>query len=129
MLFHVRHTTTYRYSAPAVLGAHTVRLRPQAAPGLKVTRWSLHVEPQPTGLAEVVDAAGNLVQTVWFAGATSAMSVVTSFEAQTTRLNPFDFVVTDPGTLVLPARYAQGALLTPYLKPVQQSGAVARVAE
>ena len=127
MHFHVRHTTTYRYSAPAILGPHTIRLRPQATPGLRVTRWSLQVQPHPVGSAEVLDDAGNLVQTIWFAGATSVLTIVTSFEAQVAILNPFDFVVTDPTVLTLPARYTSPNLIAPYLKPVQQSGTVARL--
>lgn len=127
MHVHIRHTTTYRYSAPAILGPHTVRLRPQAAPGVRVSKWSLHVQPHPAGSTEILDDAGNLTQTLWFAGATPTLTILTSFEAQTKVLNPFDYIVTDPATLILPARYTQSARLAAYLKPAQQSGTVARL--
>lgn len=128
MHFHIRHTTHYRFSAPATLGPHTIRLRPQAAPGLKVTRWSLQVQPHPVGSAEMLDDAGNLVHVVWFAGSTTDLTLLTSFEAQVTCLNPFGYVVTDPATQVLPAAYQDPTLLAPYLKPIERAGAVVRLA-
>ena len=78
MHFHIRHTTHYRFSAPATLGPHTIRLRPQAAPGLKVTRWSLQVQPHPVGSAEMLDDAGNLVHVVWFAGSTTDLTLLST---------------------------------------------------
>lgn len=124
MYFHVRHTTRYRYSAPAILGPHLIRLRPQTGPGLRVLRWSLEVQPQPTGSAEALDEAGNLIHLVWFAGATPDLTLVTRFEAQATCVNPYGYIVTDPGTLTLPARYADPTLLLPYLRPVQRNRGV-----
>lgn len=127
MYFQIRHTTHYRYSAPALLGPHTIRLRPQAAPGLRIMRWSLQIQPQPAGMAEVLDDAGNLVQLAWFAGATSDLTIVTSFEAQATCVNPFSYVVTDPEVLTLPAGYQEAVCLGPYRQPAQRSAEVSRL--
>lgn len=128
MHFHIRHTTRYRFSAPAILGPHTLRLRPQPTPGLRVSRWSLQIQPQPAGSVEARDDAGNLVQLVWFAGATPGLTILSSFEASVACTNPFGYIVTDPFTLVLPARYQADRLLEPYLAPAHRSGPVARLA-
>ncbi|MCS6772158.1 MAG: transglutaminase family protein [Kiritimatiellae bacterium] len=127
MLFNVRHTTLYRYSAPALLGPHVLRLCPQQAPGVRVIRWSIDIRPKPVGETDYIDDAGNFVHAAWFAGSTESLSIATSIEARTIPRNPFDFIVTNPGALVLPAKLDHARLLAPYLKPVQQSGAVARL--
>lgn len=128
MLLSVRHATIYRYSRPALLGPHVIRLRPQQMPGLKLLRWSIDIRPLPVGSTELIDDSGNHVHAAWFAGTTESLSISTSCDVRTEPRNPFDFIITDPGALVLPARLANTRLLAPYLKPSQQSGAVARLA-
>lgn len=102
--FEVDHVTTYTYSRPVFLEPQLVRLRPSCDLAQHVHRFALEIEPPPAGRTELTDAEGNGVTHVWFDGLTDRLVVRSSFEAETLRGNPFDFVVLDPGGL--PPRYA-----------------------
>lgn len=129
MHFNVRHTTVYRYSDTVPLGPHVIRLRPRYGAGLHVSRWSMQILPEPVGHTEMIDASGSLADLVWFGAPASELTIVTQFEARTAPANPFGYIVTEPGALRLPARYAEhNPLLAPYRKPEGRSGPVVRLA-
>ena len=129
MYFSVRHTTTYRYSDAVPLGPHVIRLRPRYGAGLHVARWTMQIMPAPVGQTEMIDASGSLADLVWFAGITRDLSIVTQFEVRTAAANPYGYIVTEPGALRLPARYAEHLnLLAAYRKPRGRSGGVVRLA-
>lgn len=115
MHFNVRHETTYTYSAPVTLGPHIVRLRPRDDGAQRLRRYLLTITPEPSLLSETLDAEGNVVTHAWFFGSTDRLRIVSEFEVETLRENPFDYVP-NLGFDALPARYpaAVGPLLAPY---------------
>lgn len=87
MLFTVRHATTYLYSAPVRLGRHRLRLSPRPTAGRFLSR-RLEIWPEPVGLADEIDAFGNLTTVVDFAGETDRLTVESRFEVETTARTP-----------------------------------------
>lgn len=92
MRFRVVHATDYTYDAPVALGPHIVRLRPRADGALRVLGSQLKIDPEPVMRSDVLDLNGNAVTHLWFAGTTTRLSVESTFEVETLRTNPFDFV-------------------------------------
>jgi transglutaminase-like putative cysteine protease len=104
MRFRICHETRYRYDAPVRLGAHVLRLRPRADAVQRLLHWTLVIDPQPTMVSGASDAEGNVVTHAWFAGTTDALTVTSTFEVETTRENPFDYLP-DEGFATVPVRY------------------------
>ena len=117
MRFRVRHLTRYGYDRAVPLGALTVRLRPRDDGTQRLASFSLACDPAPSGRSEMLDAEGISVTRLWFEGETSSLTVETSFEAETLRANPYDWVI-DPGICVAPMRYGprEAAALTRELR-------------
>jgi transglutaminase-like putative cysteine protease len=101
MRFRVVHTTEYGYDGPIALGPHVVRLRPRCDATLHLLRHDLKVDPAPAGRSDHLDLHGNSVTRLWFSGATAHLRIESAFEAETTRGNPFDFLL-EPGFARLP---------------------------
>ena len=110
----LQHVSTYRYPRPAVLGVHTIRLKPAAHARARVESYGLTVG----GGAHVVwqqDPAGNFVAHARFAEPTEVLEIAVEVAIDLQPVNPFDFVL-HPSAEHLPVAY--GALageVTPYL--------------
>jgi transglutaminase-like putative cysteine protease len=115
MRFEIDHLTRYDYSGPVYLEPHTIRLRPRSDAFQRLIRYHLAIEPEPALLSETLDAEGNTVTYAWFSGATQSLELRVSFEAETVRANPFDYLLMDRGLEPLPLRYRQEDL--PLLAP------------
>ena len=122
----VQHETRYQYSQPVYLEPHVLRLRPRSDPAQRLEKFAYTIDPAPAGNAEFLDLEGNGVIQTWFDKPAEAFSVVSSFEIETLRFNPFDFIVTDPGVMNVPARYGEPAAssLSPSLIHTGQYSAV-----
>lgn len=92
MRLRVVHSTDYSYDAPVALGPHIVRLRPRADGTVRVVDYALKVAPEPAMRSDGLDLNGNAVTYLWFSGTTTRLSVESSFEVETLRTNPFDFM-------------------------------------
>jgi transglutaminase-like putative cysteine protease len=103
MRFRVVHTTDYAYDIPVALGPHVVRLRPRCDGTLHLLAHDLRVEPAPAGRSDGLDLNGNGVTHLWFSGTTAQLLIASAFEVETTRTNPFEFLL-DPGFARLPIR-------------------------
>jgi transglutaminase-like putative cysteine protease len=121
MRISVVHSTQYRYDAPVFQEPHTFRLRPRSDASQNLLRYSIDILPTPAGRSWCFDQDGNVVLEAWFHEPMEELSVVSSFEVETLRENPFDFLVTGE----LEAR--QRSALTPYLAG-EPAGAVAEFA-
>jgi transglutaminase-like putative cysteine protease len=110
MRISVVHSTVYRYDSPVRLEPHIFRLRPREEPAQRLAAYEIEIEPQPAGMSASLDLNGNAAIEAWFDGATERLSVRTSFEVETLRDNPFDFLLTAE-TYDAPLR----AALVPYL--------------
>jgi transglutaminase-like putative cysteine protease len=127
MRFSVVHSTVYRYSAPVFLEPHTIRLRPRSDATQRLDAFQLQISPQPAGISECLDQDGNNAAVAWFSGQASTLSVQTSFQLETLRENPFDFILPAPASLELPLRFPEP--LQSSLAPYREGATDAAVAE
>lgn len=123
MNFRVDHRTCYRYSAPVFLEPQVIRLRPRDDASQRLCAFALKLDPAPCGLSEGLDAEGNCVLHAWFEGQTESFCVASSFEVETCRDNPFDFLMAEPGVARLPATYAEGEDLRRWIGDIEADSA------
>jgi len=106
MYYRVKHRTVYAYSAAVFLEPHVIRLRPRCDGTQRLMRFNLRVKPQPAGLTECSDLEGNSTAQIWFEDVTDTLEIVTAFEIETLRWNPFDYLLTESSAYTLPMSYA-----------------------
>ncbi len=131
MRFSVRHQTIYRYSAPVRLGAHTLRFNPRPDAGGLLSR-ELLIEPEPVLVEETIDAFGNRLTRVNFAGETDVFSILSRFEVEvaperapdgeTPPLLPWPSDSADPNAVYLAADSVDGAVRAFARKLAVESG-------
>jgi transglutaminase-like putative cysteine protease len=92
MRFFVTHESHYRYDVPVELGPHVLRLTPRPA-GVILRSRALTVRPRPVETAEVLDARGNAVTRVTFAGSSQELFVASVFEVDTLDARSVDLPV------------------------------------
>jgi transglutaminase-like putative cysteine protease len=125
MRISVAHFTLYRYETPVHPEPHTFRLRPREDGAQHLVRFALEISPSPAGTTECLDQDGNVVTEAWFNGPVTELEVRSSFEVDTRRQNPFDFLPNGPPTAYPePLRSA----LAPYLEAGNPAGPVTRFA-
>ncbi len=115
MLFHIRHELEYGYERPVFLEPMTVRLTPRQDPAQRLLRHSVTVEEEADGCSRILEADGSEVLVLWFERMRDRLNLTVESVVQTSRVNPFDWIVTHPATLRLPASYpaAETASLAP----------------
>jgi transglutaminase-like putative cysteine protease len=104
MLFYVKHVLRYAYTQPVYCEPLTVRLRPREEPAQRLRHFRLEVCPEPAGMCEGLDLEGSPAAQVWFQGVTQSLRVAATCVAETTRINPFDFLLR-AGAERLPVEY------------------------
>ena len=129
MRISVTHSTLYRYNHPVYLEPHTFRLRPRQDGTQWLHRYALEISPAPAGQTECLDQDGNAALQVWFTELVPELTVRSSFEVETLRENPFDYVLTDPAALPLSYAGPLHAALAPYLGTSDIPQAVREFAE
>ncbi|HEU5056863.1 MAG TPA: transglutaminase family protein, partial [Kofleriaceae bacterium] len=92
----VQHRSLYRYSAPAALGPHSIRLRPATHARAAIESYSLTVSPEHQ-LRWQQDPYGNHVARVTFRAGTrvAALDVLVELAVDVRPINPFDFFLDD----------------------------------
>src|ERR1043165_7953506 len=116
MRISVIHTTSYAYDTAVFHDPHTFRLRPRSDAAQNLLRYSIEITPAPAGQSWCLDQDGNVVLEAWFNRPTERLAVSSSFEVETLRENPSDFL--------LPRREpdaAQSSILAPYLEQATRS--------
>lgn len=113
------HSTIYRYDAPVNLEPHTVRLRPRHDASQRLVSYAITVLPEPAGWSLCLDQDGNVISEIRFSQPVQHLTVESTFEVETLRENPFDYLVRGPGMFGLPAWYSEPVqqALAPYLQP------------
>ena len=113
----LQHRSRYEYATPALLGTHTVRLRPAAHSRARVETYALHVEPEHK-LVWQQDPANNYVAYLTFPPGkrVTVLDVRVELAVDVRPVNPFDFVV-DPRCDRVPFAYPPVVApdLAPYL--------------
>jgi len=119
MRISVAHSTTYRYDAQVFLEPHLIRLRPRADSSQRLLSYRFVITPTPAGITEYLDQDGNVATFAWFAGAVSELALHSSFELETLRQNPFDYILPASHLFTLPLVYAEplASALAPYASP------------
>ncbi len=105
MLFHIRHALQYLYERPVFLEPTTLRLAPRSEPAQQLLHHELRVQPQPSGSSRVLEADGGEAVVLWFNPLQQELGIEVEMVVRTTRVNPFDWIVTHQPALVLPAAY------------------------
>lgn len=104
MLFHIDHSTEYRFTRPVFFEPHSFRFQPRSDAAQRVLRYQLEIDPTPVGVTTSLDADGNLVTQAWFEGLHDRMTIHASSEVETLRENPYDYLLT-PENARLPVGY------------------------
>lgn len=111
MRISVAHSTRYRYDAEVYQEPHSFRLTPRSDGSQRLLRHELQITPAPAGRSTCLDQDGNVVVETWFLEPMRELAVESSFEVETLRDNPFDFIFWGP-ELREPLRSS----LEPYLR-------------
>lgn len=127
--FEIRHITNYQYSAPVHLGPHTVRLLPRSDGNQRLLDYRCSVTPEPEMQSNVLDADGNPVTCLWFAGSTTGLRIDTACRVETLQKNPYAYIVDTPAnSLPIPYDRNDVPLLGAYLEYDTATPAVAGLA-
>jgi transglutaminase-like putative cysteine protease len=120
------HSTVYRYEGPVHLEPQTFRMRPREDAAQRLSRYALEISPAPAGKSECLDQDGNVALEAWFDRPVEQLSIRSSFEVQTLRENPFDFILADARLASLPFVYREPlrSALGPCLDAPEESVAV-----
>lgn len=105
MQFEITHLASYHYNQAVFLEPHLIRMRPRVDGGQSLESFRLVVKPQPAGLSTSLDAEGNVVSLAWFNGLSSDLTVRAESVVNTSRKNPFEFIL-PPNRLLLPMLYS-----------------------
>jgi transglutaminase-like putative cysteine protease len=105
LIWKVRHTTRYAYSAPVFLEPQVLRLMPCTDVSQRLLEFDMQISPEPAGRSENIDMDGNNVTRVWFEGQTQSLSIDVSATVETFREDPFNYLWEGPRTL--PIRYSE----------------------
>jgi transglutaminase-like putative cysteine protease len=129
MNFTVKHTSRYSYSKPVSLQPHIIRLRPRCDGTVWLVRFETEIEPSPMTLSACLDIEGNSVLHAWFRDATTQLLIQTSFEVETSRSNPFDYLLASAAE-TLPIQYDEelSRSLAGYLLRLDHADTVAKFA-
>ncbi|GAB4336603.1 MAG: transglutaminase family protein [Desulfobulbaceae bacterium] len=111
MIFSITHRLDYTYSKEVFLEPHTLRLHPRCGVDQRIRAVSLSIDPQPEGRDDYLDPEGNCATTFWFGNETKSLTIETSMEVETLRMNPFRYLVTDTSFFQLPCRYPEQDLI------------------
>src|SRR5580765_6624066 len=130
MRFQIIHTTHYLYEPGVFLEPHVIRLRPRCDSYQHLRHFSLSIQPEPAGITLSNDLDGNCTTLAWFSRMTEGLTVTSRSTVDTLCQNPFDFIITSPGTIRLPAEYPKSLemMLDAYRTPADPSDAVAAFA-
>ena len=112
MLFHVRHALRYAYERPVFLEPTTLRLTPRSDPAQRLLHHDLQVTPEPSGISRVLEPDGGEAVVLWFEDLQEALTIEVDMVVRTLRENPFDWIITHPPALRLPAAYPHNEALS-----------------
>ncbi len=93
MQLRINHITQYDYSSVISLGVHRLYLLPQFRTYLSVSSQSLTISPQPSGLGDRIDLAGNSYKQTWFNEETDFLKIQSELVVETKEFNPFGFII------------------------------------
>lgn len=105
MKFHIKHEISWQYDRPVFVEPMTVLLRPRCDGSLNLLSWQLTFAPHPGGTCSSLDTFGNSGSLVWFNEQHEILSVSAVSTVETTRPNPFDYLLIGRNSEKLPLIY------------------------
>jgi transglutaminase-like putative cysteine protease len=131
MKLSIKHQLKFNYTKPVFLEPTLARLRPRDDASQRLELFELEADPPPVGRSEQLDLLGNAGTLFWFSDRFSTLTLKVHSQVETLLTNPFNYLVTDPQALKLPARYQQDnrLVLNPYLHRPQPDKAVEDLAQ
>jgi transglutaminase-like putative cysteine protease len=130
MHLEVKHQLSYIYSKEIFLEPTVLRLKPRDDFSQKLESFQQEISPAPTGHSDSLDLFNNHQTLAWFSEKQSKISLKTHFKIETILANPFNYLITDPQVLKLPAKYsADQVALEPYLHRPHQDKSVENLAD
>lgn len=126
MRISLTHSTVYQYEGPVYLEPQTFRMRPREDGMQRLSRYALEISPAPAGRSECLDQDGNVITEAWFDRPVERLKLDSSFEVETLRANPFDFILADARLATLPFIYQEPvrSALAPCLDAIGESAHV-----
>jgi transglutaminase-like putative cysteine protease len=118
MLFEISHRIKYSYSKHVFIEPMVIRLHPRHDPSQRVDKFTMNIEPLPASITQYSDQDCNNISTVWFNGLHNSLSITASSLVEVTRVNPFNFIITEDGAFKIPVTYSKydRLILEPYRK-------------
>ena len=103
-IFHIKHTTTYRYSRPVDFGEHRLMFRPRDSFDQRLLTAELTVKPQSGNVRWIHDVFGNCIAIVDIAGSAKELRFETDIRVDHTPQEPLDLQI-DEEALTYPFAY------------------------
>jgi transglutaminase-like putative cysteine protease len=118
MLFEISHSIKYSYSKQVFIEPMVIRLHPRHDPSQRVDKFIMNIEPLPASITQYIDQDCNNISTVWFNGLHNSLSITASSLVEVTRVNPFNFIITEDEASKIPVTYSKydRLILEPYRK-------------
>ncbi len=131
MKLKITHQIQYSYSREVFVEPTVLRLKPRDDFSQKLENFQINLNPAPSGQSEGLDLYNNPVTTFWHTANLPKWEASTSFTVETLLQNPFNYLITDPQVLKLPARYGKEnrQTMAPYLFRPEPDGAVDELAQ
>jgi transglutaminase-like putative cysteine protease len=107
MRFEITHRTRYSYGREVTLEPHTLRFRPRSDGNQRLIDFRIAIEPAPAMISECLDAEGNTVTRAWFTEPADVLFIHSWSAVETTRSNPFDFLLTHQDATAIPLLYPE----------------------
>lgn len=113
--YRILHRTYYNFSAPVMLGAHELRLRPRESHELQIESALLSIEPE-AALDWYRDAEDNSVAVATFTAPARQLAITSELVVRQHNIRPLDFRLAD-AAVNFPFQYSadESAVLAPYL--------------
>ncbi len=123
MLYKIEHITKYYFSKRVFLEPHIVRLRPRSDSTQTLKSFEIDITPTPTGRTNITDIGGDSIF-LWFEELTDSLKIITRSEVETSRANPFDYILASDRAHRLPMEYhgSDESVLEPYRRPSSEYG-------
>ncbi len=130
MRLEILHELRYRYEPAVFLEPFSIRLRPRVDAAQDLHAFDLAIDPTPAGRTDALDTHGNVVTFAWFQESHEYLTLTARSRVQTRLVNPFDYIVTEPGAMTLPVDYspALAASLAPFRETQHDDPATAALA-
>lgn len=105
MRLRIFHETEYIFSKEVFLEPHYLRFKPKSMPFLHLESYHLALSIEPAGIAEQLDAEGNIVHFCWFTGMYTNIKIKSEALLKINPFEPFNFLIYPSSCYQIPFEY------------------------